>query len=70
MLNPFFILIRTFPFWGVPLGTLLILQGVRLKKKHLIFFGVVIIAASIAFLYFRGPFMAVPFAHELINAPR
>jgi hypothetical protein len=67
MLNWFYIAIRTFPFWGIPLGVVLMLQGLKEKnKKKFLFLGVILIISGILFLFLQGPFLAVPFLHELM----
>ncbi len=68
MLNWFYIAIRTFPFWGIPLGVVLALQGTRQKnKKKILVLGIFLIVTGTAFLFLRGPFLAVPFLHEVMS---
>jgi hypothetical protein len=67
-LNWFYIAIRTFPFWGIPVGVVLLLQGLKHKnKKKLLFLGIFLIFSGVTFLFLRGPFLAVPFLHEVMN---
>jgi hypothetical protein len=67
-LNWFYIAIRTFPFWGIPLGVVLAVQGTRQKnKKKLLALGTLLVISGIAFLFLRGPFLAVPLLHEIMS---
>jgi hypothetical protein len=71
-----YILVRTFPFWAIPIGIGLITASVRSKKgsgkKKIIylFLGIVLIGASTLFLYEQGHFSAVPFIHDVFHGQR
>jgi hypothetical protein len=69
-MNWVFILVRTFPFWAIPLGLVFIGSSFRgEKKKSQLLIGVVMIALSVAFIFFQGHFMAVPFLYEATKDP-
>ncbi len=68
LLNWFYVIIRTYPFWAVPLGIFLALVGIRQAgKKKFLFGGISLIVTGVAFLFLKGPFYAVPFMHEMLN---
>jgi hypothetical protein len=70
-------IVRTFPFWAIPLGAALIsstwakrVQKMSAKKKMLLLlFGIFLVLDSVVFLYFQGHEKAVPFVHELFYGP-
>ncbi|MEO5668665.1 MAG: hypothetical protein ABIR96_11450 [Bdellovibrionota bacterium] len=71
-----YILVRTFPFWAIPIGIGLITAAIRTKKGSkkkkfiYIFLGFTLIISSTLFLYEQGQFTAVPFVHELFHGQR
>jgi hypothetical protein len=66
-----YILIRTFPFWAIPIGVALLGTGMSSKgKKKWAVFGFVLVASGILFLFFEGHFKAVPWVHEMITGDR
>ena len=70
-MNWFFIMLRTFPFWGIPTAFFFIVHGIRGKNKRLwIPLGILMIVGSVVFLFLRGPFTAVPFMHDVLNSDR
>jgi hypothetical protein len=66
-MNWIYILLRTFPFWAIPIGLVLVYTGIiqRRKKKYLLL-GLLFIGTAIFFLSSQGHFTAVPWAHELL----
>jgi hypothetical protein len=70
-------IVRTFPFWAIPLGAALIsstwakrtqkMSGG--KRSLLLLSGFLMILASGLFLYFQGHERAVPMVHELLYTP-
>jgi hypothetical protein len=78
MLGWFYIVLRNYPFWAIPLGlTILIdvLFGHRKKstakmKAVYMFLGILFIASSVFFLIYDGHKMAVPFMHEVFTHDR
>lgn len=70
MSNWFYILVRTFPFWAIPVGLALLATGIRTKGKKLyLLIGVILILSGVGFLFGQGHFLAVPWVHEMWNAP-
>lgn len=71
-----YILVRTFPFWAIPIGIGLVTAAIRNKKgsvkKKLLYIvlGLTLIGTSSFFLYEQGHFTAVPFVHELFHGQR
>jgi hypothetical protein len=65
--NWFYVFLRTFPFWGIPVGFALIGTFLRTKKKAYLFLGIILVALSVLFLFNRGHDTAVPFFHEVFN---
>lgn len=67
-------LIRTFPFWGLPLGIFLILDSRRAAKRSskrglvALLLGFLLVGLSVLFFVYRGHETAVPFAHEILNS--
>lgn len=69
-----YILIRTFPFWAIPVAitllTLLFSKASRkLSSKAKLIYVVVacaLLGISAAFFLFQGPLRAVPFVHQMI----
>jgi hypothetical protein len=70
MSNWFYILVRTFPFWAIPIGLALVATGLRRKgKKLFLLIGLILIAGGVSFLFAYGHFLAVPWVHEMWNTP-
>jgi uncharacterized membrane protein YedE/YeeE len=71
-----YILVRTFPFWAIPIGIGLITAAVRSKKgsgkKKIVYLvlGVTLMVGSALFLYEQGHFSAVPFVHDVFHGQR
>lgn len=71
-----YVLVRTFPFWAIPVGLGFLTAAVRTKKgsgkKKIIYFiiGIFLNAASAYFLMNKGHLTAVPFVHQLIHGQR
>jgi len=71
-----YILVRTFPFWAIPIGVALITAALRgrkgnTKKKILyITSAIILLSTSAWFLLEQGHFSAVPFVHELFHGQR
>ncbi len=69
--------VRTFPFWAIPLGAAMIsstwarraqkMSGGR--RTLLLILGLSLIVASGFFLYFQGHERAVPLVHEMLYTP-
>ena len=69
MHNWFYILVRTFPFWAIPIGFAVLATAFGKKgKKWLLVPGIALIAGGVAFLFAQGHFTAVPFVHEMLNS--
>jgi hypothetical protein len=67
-LNWLYIVVRTFPFWGIPLGIVFIGTGLRAKgKKKYLLLGVVLVVGGVGFFFFQGHFLAVPFLHTIFS---
>jgi hypothetical protein len=71
-----YILVRTLPFWAIPIGIGLITAALRSKKgsgkKKIAYMllGVIFIVGSALFLYEQGHFSAVPFIHDVFHGQR
>jgi hypothetical protein len=66
-----YILIRTFPFWAIPIGVALLGTGLSKKgKKKFAALGATLILGGILFLAFEGHFKAVPWVHEMLTGDR
>jgi len=67
-------LVRTFPFWGIPLGIVLLANSKRAMSRSKMrgFFvfvlGLIFIGLSVLFLMNRGHERAVPFVYEILNS--
>jgi cytosine/uracil/thiamine/allantoin permease len=67
--NFFYIAVRTYPFWAIPLATAFIATGLKVKKrKLLLLLGIVMVITSVLFIAFRGHETAVPFVHKILSA--
>jgi uncharacterized membrane protein YqhA len=71
-----YILIRTYPFWAIPLGVALLTAAIKTrkgsakKKMMYIFISISLLMSSGFFLYHKGHMTAVPFFHQLIHGQR
>jgi hypothetical protein len=71
-----YIVIRTYPFWSLPIGISLIsgyMQGKKDPKRRqnsilMMFSGIALIISAVAFLFFQGHFKAVPLTHEIFTS--
>ncbi len=67
-MNTLYIILRTFPFWGIPLGVFLFMASMKGKakgNKKLMLVGSLLVISGGLFLWLGGPFYAVPFVHEI-----
>lgn len=69
----FYIVLRTFPFWAIPIGFALVTgyfpsrrKGRRYPKMWIVT-GIALLGASVLFLVKKGHLTAVPLAHEIFN---
>ncbi len=69
-------IVRTFPFWAIPVGLTFIFSSLRTKpnskagklwKMVYVVIGILLLSLSGAYLAFQGHKEAVPFFHELLN---
>lgn len=64
-------LVRTFPFWAIPLGIALLTAALATRggnKKKKVFYmgiGISLLGTSAYFLYAQGHVEAVPFVHRM-----
>ncbi len=72
-----YILIRTFPFWALPLGLFFLIAFARKKTRpkgksaiFMIVFSTSLLTGSVIFLLKRGHVNAVPFFHEVFTGVR
>lgn len=73
----FYVAVRTFPFWAIPLSFTLFAAGIRAKKAKSTFgrkgafwyhlLAILLLILSGAYLYFQGHQHAVPFFYNAIN---
>lgn len=73
----FYILVRTFPFWAIPISLMIFLSYFKKKTRPkgfwsggLLFIATALAILSVFFLFKRGQFTAVPFFHELVTGIR
>lgn len=70
-----YILVRTYPFWAVPTGALMLMatlgkRGKKIPGKQRLLYivtGVAFIASAVLFFVFGGPMNAVPLVHDTIR---
>lgn len=69
----FYIILRTFPFWAIPLGFVMVTGYFPTRKAGRrypiiwVILGIFLLAASVLFLVKKGHLTAVPLAHEIFN---
>jgi hypothetical protein len=72
-LNWIYVIVRTYPFWAIPVAISLLTALPRMRNKQgkkkilVISVAMVLMLTSAAFLMFEGPTQAVPFVHDLMT---
>jgi len=72
----FYIVVRTFPFWAIPLGISLIFYflkppGGKRNRYSLPLFllGILLVVGAVLYFVFEGYRHAVPAAYEVLSSP-